>query len=409
MNDDTDGAFTLAACDLPGIPAPQRRPVRAVLGVDVSKARLDVVLRQVEETPQDSADHRKPLGSRKVVNSKWGIVSLLEWSIARAKCALSELRVVAEPTARYHLLLAHTAHQQGCDVVIANPRRTHQFGRAIGRLTKSDLVDADTLARFGMIEPRFHWAPPPPEIDELIALTQRRQDLHRAARREEARVRLQQEGHGRHPPAVDQSIESAVRFHAAAIEEITAELTALFQRSPRLAHDRQLLLSIPGIGDETANIFLCLLRSRNFTSAREAAALCGVVPVHHHSGADSERPGRVSPLCHRAFRAALYMPARSAIRCDSPFRILYERHLAAGKNYRQARVAVMHKLVRTAFGVLRNQKSYVASWQQLTPPERASLPVVHARKGPVQNNARRVARLARATRARQAADEAPPA
>jgi transposase len=368
----------------------------------VSKARLDVVLRRVEA----SAEIRKPLGSRKVPNSAAGITSLLDWSTARAECDRTQLRVVMEPTARYHLLLAHTAYRQGCDIVIANPRHTHQFGRAVGRLTKSDLVDADTLARFGMLEPRFHWQPPPPEIDQLIALTERRRELHRAARREEARLGLQQEAVVRDPPLIGKSIESAVRFHAAAIEEITAEIGALFRRVPQLAHDRQLLLSIPGVGDETANTLLCLLRSRHFSSAREAAALCGVVPLHHHSGADCARPGRVSPLCHRAFRAALYLPARSAIRCDSPFRMLYERQLAAGKNARQAMVAVMHKLVRVAFGVLRSQKTYIASWDELTPEEREGLPLVYVRKPPVRNNARRLARLARVVRTHPAADEA---
>ena len=379
-----------------------RRPTaaaRVALGIDVSRDRLDAVLRWIDPSPEaNAAGARRPLGSRKVYNSSQGIGALLSWSVSRARCDLGELRVVAEATAGYHLQLARIAHARGCDVVIANPRRVHQYGRAIGRLTKSDLVDADTLARFGALEPRFHWQPPPPAIQELDALIRRRQALHRAARREEARLQMTPPEDSRRPPLIGRSIDSAIRFHADAIEEITTGLDALFQRFPQLARERQLLLSIPGVGDETANVLLYLLRSKAFTCAREPAALCGLVPIHHHSGTDCDSPGRTSTQYDRRYRAALHLPTRVAIRHNPQLRALYERQLAAGKNFRQATLAVMHKLVRIAFGVLRNQKTYVASWEQLTASERTNLPLVYVRKKRVQTNARRLTRLRRAAR-----------
>ena len=131
---------------------------------------------------------------------------------------------------------------------------------------------------------------------------------------------------------------------------------------PRLRQDRNLLLSIPAVGEKTAQRLVAVLRSRPFQSADQATAFLGLVPIECQSGSSLHRRPRLSKAGAPRIRAALYMAAVVAIRYNPHIRTLYERLLARGKAKMAALGAAMRKLVQLAFGVLKHQKPYQTDW-----------------------------------------------
>jgi transposase len=338
----------------------------ACLGIDVSKAKLDGAVELAGASAPGKGPHKI------VPNTPGGAIELCAWAKELSNCEPSSLLVVMEVTAGYHVLAATTAHELGHQVAMASPGRARPFARALGRLTKSDKVDAQMLARLGLQVPLHPWHPPPPAVNELYALLSRRGKLDEQVRRDEASLEpLERKGC---PAAVRASIDESIRFNLEASHRLAQAIEALFERELALKRDRDLLMSIPSIGVESASYLIWLLRSRTFSSAREVAALCGVVPIHRRSGTDASSGGRISKASQRLIRVLLHMPALNASTNNPQMKALYERMIANGKHHNQAIIAVIRRLVHIAFGVLKHQKPYHSSWTTLTLEQRAELP-----------------------------------
>jgi transposase len=127
-----------------------------------------------------------------------------------------------------------------------------------------------------------------------------------------------------------------------------------------LQADRNLVRTIPGVGPQAADHLLVLLRTRPLNSAREAAALAGVIPVHKQSGTSVCGRPKMSGQGDRRVRSGLYMPVLSACTHDPGFKARYQALIASGKPKKSALIACMHRLVRVAYGVLRHQQPYHA-------------------------------------------------
>jgi transposase len=127
---------------------------------------------------------------------------------------------------------------------------------------------------------------------------------------------------------------------------------------PELQADRDRLLSIPAVGPKTALRLLGLLRGRRFESARQVAAVLGLVPVKHRSGSSVRGRPKLSKAGNPRLRATLYMAAVVATRLNPDVRAHYQRLLARGKSKMAALGAAMRKLVHLCFGVLNSGGNY---------------------------------------------------
>ena len=125
---------------------------------------------------------------------------------------------------------------------------------------------------------------------------------------------------------------------------------------PGLRSQRDLLTSIPGIGDTTAAVLLAELFDKRYSSARQAAAFAGVVPRIVESGT-LRRPGRLCKIGPGRLRKALYFPAIAALRCNPTLRSLRVRLRARGKVSMVIIGAAMRKLIHLAYGVLKSQRA----------------------------------------------------
>ena len=134
-----------------------------------------------------------------------------------------------------------------------------------------------------------------------------------------------------------------------------------FTQYPGLRSQRDLLTSIPGIGEATAAVLIAELFDKRYGSARQAAAFAGVVPRVWESGTLRAR-GRLVKIGPGRLRKALYFPALAALRCNPTMLALKARLTAAGKPKMVIVGAAMRKLIHLAYGVLKSGREYEATY-----------------------------------------------
>lgn len=318
-----------------------------ILGIDVSKARLDGAL-------WDSVTHK--WFARKASNDAGGAEKLLDWACDKAGVEATRVRVVMEATGVYHEICAQALHDGGAEVVIANPKRARDFAKGLGILTKTDAVDARALARYGEAGEATAWVPPPEAVRILRALLARLAAVEEDLRREQNRWEKAQVTQT--PQPVRDSLKRSISMLTEEANRLRKEIDDHHDQNPDLKFERALLQSIPAVGKASADQLLCLLRSRPFDSARQAAALSGLVPIEFTSGTSIRGRPRLSKQGNPKLRAVLYMASVVALRHNPQLRAIYDRLLAKGKTKMTALGALMRHLVHIAFGILKHQQPY---------------------------------------------------
>ena len=318
------------------------------LGIDVSKAKLDCTLLLDVNTLR--------CRSKSVANTLDGVKALLLWVERHSGCAPEQVRAALEPTGVYHEAAALALHEAGVRVFVVNPAQVRDFAKGHAVRTKTDAKDSLMLALCAAQVKLTPWQPAPAEIRELRALMSRldavegelRAELNR---QEKARIAAD-------PALVLRSIAQAISFWQAERERLQQAIEEHIDRHPGLKREQERLLSIPAVGEKTANRMLCMLHGGQFRSASQLAAYLGLVPVEHQSGTSIRGRARLSKAGNARVRAALYMAAVTAIRHNPDVRALYERLLTRGKAKMSALCAAMRKLVHICFGVFKNAQPY---------------------------------------------------
>jgi transposase len=270
----------------------------------------------------------------------------LEATMARI-AALQPTVVVMEATGGYEAVVAAAAAAAQLPVAIVNPRQVRAFARALGKLAKTDVIDAHVLAAFGL-----HVAPPVRPLPDaatqvLAALVARRRQLIEMLIAE--RQRLAQAT----APVVQRGLRTHVRWLERQISAVDDDLTTHIQRSPLWREQEDLLRSVPGIGPVTARTMMAELPEIGTMTRHESAALVGVAPMNRDSG--QYRGHRMIHGGRASVRQALYMAAVVATRCNPPLVVFYRRLRAAGKPAKVAIVAVMRKLLTILNAMMKNK------------------------------------------------------
>jgi len=318
---------------------------KAWVGIDVSAATVEVALeddqggRRELEAPNTAAGHR---------------------ALCRVLAmAAREVFVCVEATGIYHFDLALALQgAKRVHVMVANPRATKDFARATMQRAKTDRVDARMLREFAKRMPFQGWAPPPPRVLALRALARRIEALTEARGQEVNR--LHAAGVSAHlGPTLQKASRAHIRFLDASMEALDAEAKALIAAEPILARRFAQLVSVRGIGERSAVRLLAELAVLPADmTVRQWVAHCGLDPRPWDSGRSIHRPARISRTGNARLRAALYMPALVAIRCDAHVRRFHDALLARNKKPMQAIVAVMRKMLHAIYGMFANDETY---------------------------------------------------
>lgn len=316
------------------------------LGIDVSKAKLDCALLGSD------ANKRK---TKVVPNSIAGVQTLLQWCVKQG-AEPAQLHAVLEPTGQYHEQAATALHDASVSVSLVNPAQVRDFAGALAVRSKTDGIDSYVLARYGQALKPGLWRPAPLHARQLRALLARRDALAKDLQRE---LNRQEKTQFSDPPVlVEGSIVKTIAFLREEIKRLDHAINDHIDRHPDLKEDRELLTSIPGIGDRAGNSILSIMHNRPIESAEGLASYLGVVPVQRQSGTSLNSRPRLSKTGPSTVRATLYMAAIVSKRFNPHVGALYARLLAAGKSKMAALGAAMRKLVHLCFGVLKTRTPY---------------------------------------------------
>lgn len=320
--------------------------VRDVLGIDVSKKKLDLALLI-----------NGKLKAKVFDNTSAGHTALLAW-LRNSKASLPTLHVCMEATGVYYEAVATKLHAEGFTVSVVNPACIKGFGLGENIRNKNDEIDAGLIARYCLALDPAPWVPPPLEQRQLRAWTLRVQSLkdirQQEANRKEAHIVAGLQDVADH-------MAGHIKWLDAEIRKLEEEIEDHIDRHPGLKNDAQLIASIPGLGATTVARMLGHLGDiRRFKSAKAFAAFLGVTPKQRTSGTSLKGRTMVSKTGNSPLRAALFMPSMVARRHNPILRHFAERLLANGMAKRAVIGAVMHKLTHLIYGVIRTGKPFDA-------------------------------------------------
>jgi transposase len=288
------------------------------IGIDVAKRQLDVA--------------ERPSGARWTAsNDVAGIAAVIE-----RLCTGPVALIVVEATGGYEIPLVAALGTAGMPVVVVNPRQVRDFARALGKLAKTDTIDAGVLAHFGEAvrpEPR---ALADELTQELQAWLARRRQLLEMVLAEEQRLAMA-------ACAIRPQIQQHIEWLRSQLRNVDGQLQRAIQQSPVWRENENLLRTTPGVGPVLATTLLADLPELGRLNRRQIAALVGLAPLNWDSG--QQRGTRHIWGGRAPVRTALYMATLAAVRCNPVIRRFFERLSAAGKPRKVALVACMRKLL----------------------------------------------------------------
>jgi transposase len=259
-----------------------------------------------------------------------------------------------EATGTYSEALALYLHDSGQMVSVLNPAIIKAYAQSHLSRTKTDKVDATLIARFCAERKPAQWHPLPREVHDLQALVRRLESLLEMQQMEINRLEA-----GISAQEVRASLEAHLVFLALEIARTEKLIRSAIDDHPSLREQRELLISIPGIGETTAARFLAeILDVKLYKSARQLAAFAGLVPRLHESGSSVKRKARLSKIGAPRLRKALYFPAIAAIKYNPYIKAMSLRLRERGLCPMQIIGAAMRKLVHLAYGVLKSGRPF---------------------------------------------------
>jgi transposase len=309
------------------------------VGIDVSKHRLDVHV-----LPADACFAFD--------NTLKGIAQLIE----RLK-PMNACRVVVEATGGYQRRVAVELTAAEIPVMTVNPRQARDFAKSLGKLAKTDQIDAAVLAEFAQAI-RFRSDPKSsPTQLQLQERVVRRRQLTEMLVRETNRLHLAQD------KVALKSLRVIIRALEKQRDELDAKIAELIKNDDDWNNKLQLLQSVPGIGANTAQQLIANMPELGKVNRQQAAALVGVAPLNRDSGL--MRGHRAIFGGRATIRSALYMATVASIKWNPLIQSFYRRLKAAGKPSKVAIVACMRKLLTLLNTLLRENRP----WYEPPPPQ----------------------------------------
>jgi transposase len=303
------------------------------IGIDVSKARLDVhVLNSKNDLQFD--------------NSVDGIKECCKLCLE-----VEPEIIVMEATGGYEYAAAAELSANGLPVAVVNPRRIRDFAKAVGVTAKTDKIDARVIALYAA-----NCKPMPQGVLDdnsrrIKALTSRRQQL----------LQMRTAENNRMEHAIDKeisrSLNTIIKSINKEIEKVDKQIGEHIDNMPELKEKADKLKSVPGIGDTTAAMLISELPELGTFNRRQIASLVGVAPINRDSG--TFRGKRMTGGGRKNVRNRLFMPTLVAIRHNPPLRKYYRRLVEEkGKTKMVAVVAAMRKLLCIMNAMLKNNQKW---------------------------------------------------
>lgn len=310
-------------------------PYKNYIGIDVSKKYLDVCVSSTREY-------------FRVSNDKKGFKELVKRLKVYDACL-----IVTEGTGGYEAKGVYALQEAGLSCAVVNPRQVRSFGKAIGRIAKTDKIDAGILAHYGEAVKPAVKAKMEPKEQELSESQHRRKQLVDMITMEKNRC----ETAGSR--GVRKNIKKTIDFLEKQLKEMDCSLLEQVNENREWQSKLALLKSVKGVGQVVALTLISELPELGQVSGRAIAALVGVAPFNRDSGG---KRGQKAIWGGRAnVRSALYMAGLVAVRHNERLRDFYQKLCQAGKKKKVALIACMRKLLVIMNMMVKNNTSWRSS------------------------------------------------
>jgi transposase len=323
------------------IPRETKQPLFA--GIDVGAEELVLVIRKNTKSLNPQTFTNTPSDRARLVNK-----------LAK----LSGITVCLEATGVYHFDLSLALHDAGVLLMVINPKAAHNFAKVLMKNSKTDAVDANTLAEYGERMAFVAWTRP---SNEKIALRSFARRIHALTKQKTA---AKNQLHAltataQTPKAVLKDANLAISQLEKRIDSLTTAALLLIAKHPELDRILHLLISIKGIAETSAIALMGeLLLLPPDLSHRQWVKFAGLDPQAFESGKSVHKKTRLAKSGNAHIRAALYMPALSAKEHDPHVNAYFQHLVDNGKLPIQAVCVVMRKLLHAIHGMLKHNQPF---------------------------------------------------
>jgi transposase len=301
------------------------------IGIDVSKSTLDLYIlpcKKLMQFKNTSGDIKK---------------------LTKKLSTFGQPFIVMEATGGYEKPLAQSLGEAGFHVSVVNPRSIRDFAKALGKLAKTDQIDAEVIASFAeKIQPAKTMTPSRNQRN-LAAFNTRRHQLIEMIGMEKNRL-------DKTIPELEKSVRRVIRMLENELAEINSILEKLIQKDESFSHKSKLLNSIKGVGPVVSTGVIANLPELGTLNARQIAALAGLAPYNRDSG--TLRGKRTIWGGRASVRKTLYMATLVATRHNFQIRSFYVQLCNRGKSKKLAIVACMRKLLIVMNAMIKNNQPW---------------------------------------------------
>jgi len=315
------------------------------VGVDISKKTFDICC----------SDDKGRVIQHQFQQNAEGYRSLARMLASNALC-------VMEATSTYHLPLALWLYDHGVQVVVENPLKIKRFSQMHLQRHKTDKADAKMIYEYGKVivaKNVILWRPQSNKVQELQqcdSLSQRlNKELTAITNTHEALAQLNMVN-----SEVKRIVKNTIKQLKTALKKLDKEMKALVKE--HYNENYKLLVSIPGIGSKTAVMLIC--QSDNFTkfdNVKRFLSYIGMSPRTYESGTSVKGKGHITKVGNGRLRSLLYMCSWTAKTFNPQCVAIYKNMHSKGKPEKVIKVAIAHKLLRQAFGVIKHQQPFCTS------------------------------------------------
>jgi len=307
------------------------------IGIDVSKKDLSVF---------DGKDLK--------FANKEGLKSFKKY--LKKKVDFSDLVIIFEPTGVYSLYLKEFCAENSIKAYIVNPKKSHNFTRALGKRSKTDKIDARILYQFHkLIDLKDIKIP---KIDQQAKALASYLTSYEFALKQ--RISLSNHLESLRDKGLIALMKKDLKRAKKLEDKIFNDILEYVSRNQNLKEDYQRLLTISGVGDKMAIALLTLFKTYQGTNRAQITALAGLDPVKRESGTSVKGKVKISKNGKGIYRKIFYLPTICATVHNQKIRVFYQRLLAHHKIKKLAVIASMRKILLIAHAMYRDKTEYVA-------------------------------------------------
>ncbi|MEP0177882.1 MAG: IS110 family transposase [Paraglaciecola sp.] len=288
------------------------------VGVDTGKTQLDIYIRPLDiyfSVPNDDEGIKKAIKEIKKHRPK---------------------RILIEATGRLEFAFAVACKKANLSISIINPAHIKKFAGAIGRLAKTDKLDAQLIAHYGEAIQPAESELRPDTMQLMSDLLSRRKQLMTMQTMEKNRLTIL-------PKTLHKSINVMLKILMREIEKIDTLMNDTIEACPEYQTKNTIIQSMPGVGKVVSFSLLSNMPELGYITNKQAASLIGVAPINRESGA-YQGQRRIKGGRHQ-IRTVMYMAMMSAMQCNPVFKSTYQRLVEQGKPKKVAIIACLRKMI----------------------------------------------------------------